>query len=76
MKKKLYYSVVKETEVVFDTDECTGFKSITMYGIENNELNTIGVINDIYNSDVSIDVIQEWLDDNGCCDDEFEFILL
>ena len=76
MKKKLYYSVTKETEVINEFDECTGFKSIRMYGIQNNELDCIGTINDVYNSEISIDVIQEWLNDNGYGDDEFDFFIL
>ena len=76
MKKKLYYSVTKETQVINELDECTGFKSIRMYGIENNELKSIGVINDLNNYDKTIDAIQEWLDDNGYGDDDLDFILL
>ena len=76
MKKKLYYSVTKETEVINESDECTGFKSIRMYGIQNNELDCIGTINDVNNSEISIDVIQEYLDDNGYGDDEFDFYIL
>lgn len=76
MKKKLYYSVTKETEVINESDECTGFKSIRMYSIQNNELDCIGTINDINNSEISIDVIQEYLDDNGYSDDEFDFYIL
>lgn len=76
MKKKLYYSVTKETEVINESDECTGFKSIRMYSIQNNELDCIGTINDVNNSEISIDVIQEYLDDNGYSDDEFDFYIL
>ena len=76
MKKKLYYSVTKETEVINESDECTGFKSIRMYSIQNNELDCIGTINDVNNSEISIDVIQDWLNDNGYGDDEFDFYIL
>lgn len=76
MKKKLYYSVTKETEVINEINECTGFKSIRMYGIQNNKLDCIGAIDDVHNSDISIDVIQEWLNDNGYGDDEFDFYIL
>ena len=76
MKKKLYYSVTKETEVINESDECTGFKSIRMYCIQNNELDCIGTIDDVNNSEISIDVIQEYLDDNGYSDDEFDFYIL
>lgn len=77
MKKKLYYTIEKET--IYEADmfeECTGLKTITVYEIENNEPKKFCVLNDVSNSSNTKEEIQEYLDDNGYGDDEFEFILL
>jgi len=76
MKKKLYYTVEKETQTFDDVQECTGYKSITMYSIENDTPEVIGQINDVDNSTKSTEAIQDYLDDNGLGDEDFEMIQL
>lgn len=76
MKKKLYYVVDKETnDVGGDCQECTGNKTVTVYNMVNN------VPTEFFNLDLELfqnseEEIQEWLDDNGYGDDEFELIRL
>ena len=76
MKKKLYYTIQKETiNVGGDYQELTGLKSVTVYEMINNEPKQF------FNLDLELhqnseEEIQEWLDFNGYGDDEFEFILL
>jgi hypothetical protein len=76
MKKKLYYTVEKETEFINEVQECTGFKSITMYSIENNTPEVIAQITDARNEDDSQEMILDYLNDNGFGDDDFEMIQL
>lgn len=76
MKKKLYYTIVKETTDLGDGfQECTGNKTITVYEIENNEPKVFTILDKTL-EDNSEEAIQEYLDDNGMGDDEFEFKLL
>ncbi len=72
MKKKLYYTVEKEVEA---DDFLTGLKNVTVYEIINNEPKKFFSL-DLSLEDNSKDEIQDYLDDNGYGDDEFEFILL
>lgn len=72
MKKKLYYTVEKEIE---DNEFLTGLKNVTVYEIINNEPKKFFSL-DLSLEDNSKDEIQDYLDDNGYGDDEFEFILL
>ena len=76
MLKKLYYVVEKKLQDVGDDiQEITGWKQITVYDMVNNipkifcEIESENAIN----SEVEI---QEYLDNNGYEDDEFEFIIL
>ena len=75
MNKKLYYTVERELERINDTLKTTGFKTITMYSIDNNVPEKIG---DLYieNEGNSIDMMDEYLSDNGYGDESFDFILL
>ena len=75
MKKKLYYTVDKELQDVGEVEETTGNKSVTVYEIENNIPKKFFDL-DLVNEDSSEEAIQEYLDDNGFGDDEFEFIIL
>jgi hypothetical protein len=78
MKKKLYYVVEKELQGCDSNDgiqETTGFKMITVYEIENNITSVLTTIDTEIKED-SQEMIQEYLDDNGMGDDEFEFIQL
>jgi hypothetical protein len=72
MKKKLYYTVEKEIE---DDQFLTGCKNVTVYEIINNEPKTFFILN-LLNEENTKKEIQDYLDDNGYGDDEFEFILL
>jgi len=73
MKKKIYYTIEKETD---NTGESlTGNKNITVYEILDNEPKQLFSI-DTDNKINSKEAIQEYLDDNGMGDDEFEMILL
>lgn len=73
--KKLYYVVEKELQDVGDVEETTGYKTITCYDIVDNEPKIFCEIQtqNVWNSEKEI---QEYLDNNGYSDDEFEFIIL
>ena len=73
MKRKIYYVVEKELNNIDGNEEATGVKSISLYDIVNNEIVPMGTINDVANEDKSTEAIQEYLDDNGLGDEEFEF---
>jgi len=77
MKRKIYYVVEKELNNIDGNEEATGFKTISLYGIVTDfaktDLISVGVINDVSNADKSTDVIQDYLNDNGMGDEEFEF---
>lgn len=75
MKKKLYYVVEKELQGNDGFEETTGNKTITVYEMVNNEPKKFTDI-DAANDENSVEKIQEYLDDNGYGDDEFEFIQL
>jgi len=76
--KKLYYTVEKElvgNDPNTGIEETTGNKTITCYSIVNNEIKeqfSIDTQNE-YNSESEI---QEYLDNNGMGDEEFELIIL
>jgi len=75
MKKKLYYTVQKETEFYDDIEECTGIKYISAYSIEDNiptEFFTVVASNE----DDTEEAINDWLIDNGYGDETFELIAL
>lgn len=76
MKKKLYYVVEKELQSYGDGEECTGFKSISLYSINDNVPTSMGVIDGVENETKSTDAIQIYLDDNGYEDEDFEMIQL
>ena len=74
--KTLYFVVEKELRNVGDDIlESTGWKIITVYEIEENKPKKFFSV-EAYLSDVSIDSIQNYLDDNGFGDDVFEFVQL
>ena len=77
MKKNLFYVVEKESyyDVGDNIHKLTGWKTITVYEIINNQpkiFSTIGA--EIANS--SENEIQIWLDNNGYGDEEFNLIQL
>jgi len=73
MKKKLYFTV--EKEVYGDGETLNGNKTITVYQIINNEPKRFFDV-ECFNEDSSQEEIQNYLDDNGYGDEEFELILL
>jgi len=75
MKKKLYYTVEKELQDLDGFEETTGNKTITCYDMVNNEPKIFCEI-ETQNTENSEVEIQEYLDNNGYGDEEFEFIIL
>jgi len=80
MKTKLYYVIEKKTETYQEFDECTGWKDVTVYRIEDNEIKKVVII-EIENQDNSIEAIIDYLVENDPNEDEFtedlyEFIQL
>ena len=73
MKKKLYYTVEKEVDTTGES--LTGNKNIIVYEMVNNEPKKFFDV-DCSNDDKSESEIQDYLEDNGYGDDEFELILL
>ena len=73
MKKKLYYVI--EKEISSDGETLNGLKTLTAYEIINNAPKIFCVI-DGSNEDSSSQLVQDYLDDNGFSDDEFELIQL
>ena len=77
MLKKIYYTVEKHTEMLIDfIEECTGYKTITVYEIKDNIPIKFFELPDRSNSDNSQKEILNWLNDNGYGDDEYKLILL
>jgi len=73
MKRKLYYIVEKQShDVGDDIQELTGWKTVTVYEIVNNEPKVMFDI-ELSNSDNTEEEIQGYLDDNGYDDETFEF---
>ena len=71
--KKLYYTVDKEIST--DGETLNGLKTVFVYEIIDNVPKRI-FIAEGDNSDKSTDLIQNYLDDNGMGDDQFEFVEL
>ena len=75
MSKKMYYTVKHELTRINGVLETTGFKNISMYSIENDKLIKVGDI-DAENDTNEIEKIENYLIDNGCVDETFDFILV
>ena len=73
--RKLYYTVEKELQQVGDFEETTGFKTVTVYDIENN-IPTKFFDLEISNDENTKEAINEYLSDNGYGDETFELIQL
>ena len=73
--RKLYYTVEKELQQVGDFEETTGFKTVTVYDIENN-IPTKFFELEISNDENTKEAINEYLSDNGYGDETFELIQL
>lgn len=72
---KLFYTVVKETQIIDTVEKCTGWKLIQVYEIVNNQPK---IWFDLLarNNDSNEEEIQTWLDNNGYEDRKYEFIRL
>ena len=73
--RKLYYTVEKETHQVGEFEEITGFKTVTVYDIENN-IPTKFFELEISNDENTKEAINDYLSDNGYGDETFELIQL
>lgn len=73
--RKLYYTVEKELQQVGDFEETTGFKTVTVYDIENNVPTKFFDL-EISNDENTKEAINEYLSDNGYGDETFELIIL
>ena len=85
MKKKLYYVVIERLEKIDDNDiisETTGIRDMTVYDIAMNIPRIFCELECLQNEDypkgflTDEEEIQNYLDDNGYGDTEFEFIKL
>ena len=79
MKKRIYYTV----DVEFYDDDyelgTTGNKTINAYDIESSDgiPQVVPFFNVASNlSEISVEVMQNWLEDNGYGDQEFDFQML
>jgi hypothetical protein len=70
--KTLYYTVEKQTTNLDGIEECTGWKTISVYEIVLDKPKLWFEL-DAKNEDSSENEIQEWLDSNGFEDREYEF---
>jgi hypothetical protein len=75
MKKKLYYVVTKQLQDFGEFQETTGWKTITVYEIVDNQPKIFAEI-EARNVDSTEGEIQFYLDNNGYDDEEFELINL
>jgi hypothetical protein len=74
--KKLYYVIGVEMDFVNETEgSITGNRTIYVYDIVDNVYTSFATIH-CETEDDSEEMIQDYLNDNGYGDDEFEFILL
>ena len=62
--KKLYYVVERELFDFDDIQETTGIKNVRVYTIENGELQNWFNL-ELINSDITLEEIKDYLDDNG-----------
>lgn len=72
--KQLFYVVEKQLNDVDGFEETNGWKTITVYKIEDNQPKQVCEF-EAHNSDNSIEEIQTWLDNNND-ETEYEFIQL
>jgi hypothetical protein len=78
--RKLYYTIEKELQSIDGIEECTGNKTIRVYSIGHEKVDGFLMQKEFdvecSNEDNSKEAIQDYLDDNGMGDEEFELILL
>jgi hypothetical protein len=73
--KTLYYTVEKELQQVDNFEETTGFKTVTVYKIEDNKPTKFFTL-EIHNDEKTKGAINDYLSDNGYEDEFFELIQL
>lgn len=73
--KKLYYVVERELFDFDDIQETTGVKNVRVYIIENGELQNWFNL-ELINSDITLEEIKDYLDDNGYETNNIEMIQL
>ena len=73
MKKKLYFVI--EKEISSDGETLTGNKTVSVYEIKDNVPTRFCEVEGD-NEDSSSQLIQDYLDDNGFGDDDFDLIQL
>ena len=62
--RKLYYVVERDLFDFDDIQETTGVKNVRVYTIENGELQNWFNL-ELINSDITLEEIKDYLDDNG-----------
>ena len=70
----LYYTVEKQTHDVIGFEECTGWKTLTVYTIEHNVPKVMCEL-EARNESSSESEIQTWLDEEGD-EKEYQFVQL
>lgn len=73
--KSLYFTVEKQTNTYDGVEECVGWKTISVYEILLDRPKLWFEI-EAKNEDSSEGVIQDWLDENGFGDRDYEFVRL
>ena len=72
---KLFYTVEKQNQTIDTVEECTGWKTIQVYEIANDQPK-MWLELEARNDDSSEEEIQTWLDNNGFEDRKYEFVRL
>ena len=75
MATKIYYTVEKQTQIIDTVEECTGWKDILVYKIEEDKPKLWFEI-EARNDESSEKEIQTWLDNNRFEDREYEMLWL
>lgn len=73
--RKIYYVVEKELRDIDGIEETTGNKTVTVYSVEKSGLEKFFDL-DLTNDENSEEAIDEYLEDNGYGDKEFEKVIL
>lgn len=73
---KLYYTVEKQTQTIDTVEECTGWKTIIVYEIANDRPKEWFTLENVSNEESSQKAIEEYLEDNGFGDRNYDFIWL
>ena len=73
---KLYYTLEKQTQTIDTVEECTGWKTIIVYEIANDRPKEWFTLENVSNEESSQKAIEEYLEDNGFGDRNYDFIWL